>query len=306
MQKITYLFCLGCIISCILSCQAEHSAQRETPSEQQQYERLVSLSGSITETLFALGQGEHIIGIDVTSTYPAEQLKGMARLGHVKQLNVEALLQLQPDLVLAELTAETSAALRQLEDAGIDILWLEADFTLEKPMNQARKISEKLNLDEVFQQLNSEYNTHRLALEDTRQIMDTAPNVLFIYARGKGSLMVAGQNTAASAMIELAGGKNAIQEFEGFRALSAEGLIAANPDVLLLFDSGLESLGGIEGLLQVPGLAQTNAGRKGHIIGMDGLYLLGFTPRAPQAASDLSIKLQSFNQALTANTEGLK
>ena len=122
MQKLTYLFCLGCIISCILSCQAEHSAQRETPSEQQQYERLVSLSGSITETLFALGQGEHIIGIDVTSTYPAEQLKGMARLGHVKQLNVEALLQLQPDLVLAELTAETSAALRQLEDAGIDVV----------------------------------------------------------------------------------------------------------------------------------------------------------------------------------------
>jgi iron complex transport system substrate-binding protein len=131
--------------------------------------------------------------------------------------------------------------------------------------------------------------------------MEETPKVLFIYARGKGSLMVAGKNTAASVMIELAGGQNAVQSFEGFRALSAEGLMEAQPEVLLLFDSGLQSLGGVEGLLQIPGLAQTPAGQQGHIIGMDGLYLLGFTPRAARAAADLSGRLQALPDAYTLN-----
>jgi len=291
-----WAFALLCVS--LFGCQAEPQDAVDDPPS---YERLVSLSGGITELLYELGQGDKIVGIDVTSTYPADKVAQLPRLGHVRQLNVEALLSLQPDLVLAERTDEASAALQQLEGAGVEVLWLDGSFSLEKPMAQAEKISQKLELGQELKRLRQAYETDKNRLQQVRQAMEGTPKVLFIYARGKGSLMVAGKNTAASAMIELAGGQNAVQSFEGFRALSAEGLMQAQPEVLLLFKSGLQSLGGVDGLLQVPGLAQTPAGQQGHIIGMDGLYLLGFTPRAARAAADLSERLQALSDAYTLN-----
>ncbi len=282
------------------ACQNAPSAT-EQATQEASYERLVSLSGSVTELLYELEQGDKIVGVDVTSTYPAEQVTQVPKLGHVRQLNVEALLSLQPDLVLAERTDEASAALQQLEAAGVEVLWLDGSFTLDKPLAQAEQIGKKLGLNEELESLRKTYEADKARLQQARQAMEETPTVLFIYARGKGSLMVAGKNTAASAMIELAGGQNAVQSFEGFRALSAEGLMEAQPEVLLLFDSGLQSLGGVEGLLQIPGLAQTPAGQQGHIIGMDGLYLLGFTPRAARAAVDLSERLQALPDAYTLN-----
>jgi len=282
------------------ACQNAPSATEEATQEAS-YERLVSLSGSVTELLYELEQGDKIVGVDVTSTYPADKVTELPKLGHVRQLNVEALLSLQPDLVLAERTDEASAALQQLEAAGVEVLWLDGSFTLDKPLAQAEQISEKLGLNEELESLRKTYEADKAKLQQARKAMEETPKVLFIYARGKGSLMVAGKNTAASAMIELAGGQNAVQSFEGFRALSAEGLMEAQPEVLLLFDSGLQSLGGVEGLLQIPGLAQTPAGQRGHIIGMDGLYLLGFTPRAARAAADLSGRLQALPDAYTLN-----
>ena len=115
--------------------------------------------------------------------------------------------------------------------------------------------------------------------------------VLFIYARGAGTLMVAGKNTPVEKMIELAGGTNAATGFDNFKPLTAEALIAANPDVLLLFNSGLESLGGVDGLLKIPGVAQTNAGRNRTVIEMDGQLLTGFSPRLGLAVQELSRKL---------------
>lgn len=282
------------------ACQNAPSAT-EQATQEASYKRLVSLSGSVTELLYELEQGDKIVGVDVTSTYPAEQLTQLPKLGHVRQLNVEALLSLQPDLVLAERTDEASAALQQLETAGVEVLWLDGSFTLDKPLAQAEQIGKKLGLNEELESLRKTYEADKAKLQQARQTMEGMPKILFIYARGKGSLMVAGKNTAASAIIELAGGQNAISSFEGFRALSAEGLMKAQPEVLLLFDSGLQSLGGVEGLLQIPGLAQTPAGQQGHIIGMDGLYLLGFTPRAARAAADLSERLQALSDAYTLN-----
>jgi iron complex transport system substrate-binding protein len=291
------IICLGLSLN---ACQNAPSSSAQATQEAS-YERLVSLSGSVTELLYELEQGDKIVGVDVTSTYPAAQVAQLPKLGHVRQLNVEALLSLQPDLVLAERTDEASAALQQLEAAGVEMLWLDGSFTLDKPLAQAEQISEKLGLDQELESLRKTYEADKAKLQQARQAMEDTPKVLFIYARGKGSLMVAGKNTAASAMIELAGGQNAISSFEGFRALSAEGLMEAQPEVLLLFDSGLQSLGGVEGLLQIPGLAQTPAGQQGHIIGMDGLYLLGFTPRAARAAADLSERLQALSDAYTLN-----
>ena len=66
-----------------------------------------------------------------------------------------------------------------------------------------------------------------------------------------------------------------------------EGVKEAPADVYVLFESGLKSIGGVGGLLKVPGLAQTRTGRNQRVVAMDGLYLSGFDPRCGQAALDL-------------------
>jgi iron complex transport system substrate-binding protein len=118
--------------------------------------------------------------------------------------------------------------------------------------------------------------------------------VLFIYARGAGSLMVAGKKTSVDAVISLSGAKNALTSFEDFKPLTAESLVLANPDIILMFNSGVQSLGGLNGLVQVQGLAQTNAGKNKRIIEMDGQLLTGFGPRLPLALKELIEKMNAY------------
>jgi len=283
-----FLLASGLVIGSCKNGPSEH-----TGAEQPAYERIVALSGGITETIFALGQGNKIVGVDVTSTYP-DAVKEIAQLGHVGKLNTEAVLGLQPDLIIAEANDSSQVALQQLSRAGIEVLYLESSYTLDRPLQQAAILAQKLGSQTEYQRLVDAHQQHSTKLDAILDGQPYEPKVLFVYARGKGSMMVAGQNTAASAMITLSGGQNAISSFEGFRALSPEGLIETKPEVILLFDSGLKSLGGPEGLLSVPGMEQTPAGKHQRIIAMDGLYLLGFTPRVAAAAVELATQLQAF------------
>jgi iron complex transport system substrate-binding protein len=124
-------------------------------------------------------------------------------------------------------------------------------------------------------------------------VIPQSKKVLFIYARGAGTMMVAGQETPLDKIITLAGAKNAANGFKDFKPLTTEALVAANPDVILLFDSGLESVGGVNGLLKVPGIPQTTAGKQQKIIAMDGQFLSGFGPRVLEAVKELSEKLKA-------------
>lgn len=103
--------------------------------------------------------------------------------------------------------------------------------------------------------------------------------------------MVAGDHTQLSEMITLAGGQNATGGFEDFKPLTAESVIAANPDVILMFDSGKASLSSEGGVLAVPGVKSTTAGKNNAVIAMDGQYLSGFGPRVGKALVELNTEL---------------
>jgi iron complex transport system substrate-binding protein len=111
--------------------------------------------------------------------------------------------------------------------------------------------------------------------------------VLFVYARGAGTLMVSGGGTSAAEMLRLAGATNAVQGFEGFRPLTAEAVVAARPDIVLLPSRGLASLGGVEAVLKLPGMALTPAGRARRVVALDDTLLLGFGPRLADAVEQL-------------------
>jgi len=124
------------------------------------------------------------------------------------------------------------------------------------------------------------------------QNLKAKPRVLFIYSRGSGAPQVGGTKNASDEMIKLAGGENAVKDFEGFKPLTPEALVAIQPDVILLPTRGLQSLGGIEAVLKLPGIADTPAGKNRRIIDIDDLLLLSFSPRVGEGILQLCEKLK--------------
>ncbi len=251
--------------------------------------RIVSLSGFLTETLYDLGLGDQIIGRDITSVYP-EQVSKVPALGHVTKLNVEAILEMNPDYILAEKEEmEKSTSLGQLKNAGISIIGVESSLYFDNALKASKTLDSHFDIGKTkIEELEARIRQDSLKLVETLSKFEDKPRVLFIYARGAGRLLVGGTHTGAAAIIEKAGGVNALQSFEDYIALMPESLVEAQPDVILMFKSGLASLDGKEGLSQIPGITETPAYKNDRVIAMDGHYLISFSSRVGQAANELA------------------
>jgi iron complex transport system substrate-binding protein len=264
-------------------CAAEIPAGHDTS-------RIVAVGGTVTEIVYALGAGERLVGIDTSSTYPEVATK-LLQVGYQRALSVEGILSLRPSLVLATAEAGPPTVLHQLQTAGTPVLTIPAPYTVEGVQMKIRLVAQALGLpaqgEQLVQALTQDVATASALLQPAR----AQPRVLFLYTRGQGALQVSGRGTAAEAMVTLADGVNAVTGYEGYKPLTPEAVIAAAPDVLLLPARGLDSVGGIDGLLKAPGVALTPAGQGRRIVTMDDLYLLGFGPRLGQAVHDLAIFL---------------
>lgn len=276
------LFTIGCtIVSCNNNKQQqakEHTITGDT--------RIVSLSGTTTEILCALGLEKNIVGVDVTSTYPESVMK-LPKVGHNRNMSAEAILALKPDVVVGiEETVKPELA-EQIRSANVRLML----YKLEGSVDGSKSIITAVA--DSFQQSGKTSAIHQQIDADlqSKATLPDSPKVIFIYARGAGTVMAAGEHTYPNSMIKLSGAKNAMGDFEDFKPVTSESLVAANPDVILMFDSGLQSLGGVKGLLQIQGMSQTNAGKNKRVIEMDGQYLTGFGPRVGKAITDLSKKL---------------
>ena len=259
----------------------------ETLSTQNQsVERIVSLNGTLTEIVSALGHQNEIVGVDITSTYPTEIANTTENLDHVFKLSVEKLINLKPTKVVALENELKPEIVTQLTQAGINVITFKQTYTPEGTKQLIADVAQKLennNIEAIQSKIDNEIATI--------SPLHTAPKVLFIYARAN-QMMVGGTGTPIEAMIKLAGGVNAVTEFSEYKPLTPEALIKANPDYILLFDKGLQSIGGVDGLLKVDGISKTNAGKNKKIISMDGLLLSGFGPRLGEAVKILNSELQ--------------
>lgn len=265
----------------------ESQLRVETPKSAN---KIVSLSGGITEILSALGHESEIVGTDVTSTFP-ESLKATAKdLGHVRSMTIEPIMAINPTLIMASEKDINPDLLAKMKSSGIKTELFKQEFSVDGTKKLIEEVAKAIgNTD--YQKLNNKIDA------DIKQIQPLAkkPKVLFIYARGN-NLMVSGKNTAMSKLIELAGGENAFNDFEDFKPLTPEAVIKANPDVLFLFNSGLQGAGGTEAVLKMAGVGQTNAGKNKKVIAMDGGLVSSFGPRLGEAALDL-------NKLLIENTK---
>lgn len=298
LQQLSFIAVMMIALALLNGCSESATAEAPTTTEQEEANttaRIVSLNGTITELLYALDYGDRIVGVDVTSTYPAEKTGALPKLGHVSKLNTEALLEMRPDLIFVDAEDADKEALQQLRDAGIKIHAITSSPTLNNAADMARQLAEHLAIPaEKLNTLNEQLAKDQKRLQAVlaqNEATGKKPKVLFIYARGAGRMLVAGKATEAASMIEIAGGENAITTFDNFEAMTPESLVAAAPDVILMFTSGLASLDGVEGLSQVPGIQQTPAYQNENVVAMDGQYLLGFGPRSGSAATELAEKL---------------
>jgi iron complex transport system substrate-binding protein len=253
-------------------------------------QKIISLNGTVSEILAGLGLEHNIIGTDVTSNYP-ESLKSKPKVGHNRNISAEGIIALQPDVVTGLTTEIKPELAAQLKTAGIKLVLFTQEFSADGTRKLIKDVAASFGGQQqaagMIKKLDADLSAANKLNKTT-----TKPKILFIYARGTGTMMVAGDNTPLTKIIQLAGGQNAVTGFNDYKPLTSEALVAANPDVILLFSSGMESLGGAAGLLNVQGVSQTNAGKNKKFITMDGELLTGFGPRLGQAVAQLSQKLK--------------
>jgi iron complex transport system substrate-binding protein len=250
-------------------------------------ERIVSLGGALTELVYALGSGERLVGVDSSSVWPEAAL-ALPQVGYQRKISAEGVIALAPHLVLHSDAAGPASALARVREAGITL----AEFTDPRDVACARArievLAARLDRVERGRELIAELDAELARLPAVSD--EQRPRVMFLYARGADTLLVAGRSTAAATMIELAGGRNAL-ELDDFRPLSTEAVLAAAPEFLLVTSRGLDSVGGRAGLLALPGIAQTPAGRNARILALDDLALLGFGPRTGATLHELAAAL---------------
>lgn len=253
--------------------------------------RVVTIGGAVTEIVYQLGAGDSLVGNDTTSYFPAEA-EMLPKVGYQRALSAEGVLSLEPELIIMTEEAGPPKVIEQLKAAGISIVTVRAGRAVEDVIDNINVIASALEREEQAQQVVSSIINAREKLAAAIAEQNNKQRVLFILQHGGGAPMVAGNDTAANSIINLAGASNAVEDYSGYKPLTPEAAINQAPDAILITDQGLEQAGGIDNLLHIPGLALTPAGKNKRVIAMDSLLLLGFGPRTVDAATQLNKKLQ--------------
>ena len=249
--------------------------------------RIVALGGPVTETVYALGAGELLVGTDSSSVYPEAATK-LPQVGYQRTLAAEGILSLKPTLVLASDEAGPPAALEQLRAAGVEISLVPSEHSVAGAQAKVLAIAKVLNRTAEGEKLAAAIDAQGREAAGIIAAAPGKPKVLFLYARGASTLNVSGHGTAADAMISLVGARNAVTGYEGYKPLTAEAAVAAAPDYILMMSRGVDSMGGKDAVLTQPGLALTPAGQKKQVVAIDDLLLLGFGPRTGAALTELA------------------
>lgn len=245
-------------------------------------ERIVSIGGDVTEIVYALGAGNELVARDSTSTHPDKATK-LPDVGYMRMLNAEGILSTKPTLVLSSDLAQPSLALQQVAQSHVKVVRVPGSPTLDTVVQKIEVIANALGRQAEGEKLITDYRNQLKAIQGT----PLHAKVLFIMSHGGMSSMAAGQNTAADSIITSAGAQNAMQGFSRYRPLSQEGIVAAAPDLLLLTGDGVKTLGGIDNVWKLPGLAMTPAGKNKRVLIVDDMALLGFGLETPAALARL-------------------
>ncbi len=249
--------------------------------------RIVPLNGDIAEVLFALDLGENVVATDISATYP-DEAAALPKVGYQRTLSVEGILAQTPTVVIGNKSAGPPDVIEQLKTT-VPVVILDYPVDLTGPAAKINAVASALGVPNRGTALADETSA---AIEAARaQIPEDgeSPRAVVLYLRGTQTQMIGGADIGATALIEAAGAVDAAAEagIERTSPITPEALVQAAPDVIITTTTGLESVGGIEGLLGIPGVAQTPAGQSRRVLDFDDQYLLGGGPRTGEALAEL-------------------
>jgi iron complex transport system substrate-binding protein len=252
--------------------------------------RIVSVGGAVTEILYALGLESRVIAVDSTSLYPPHALSEKPSVGYMRQLSPEGVLGLGPSLVLAAEGSGPKGTIAVLEAATVPFVQIPDRFTGDGIVEKIRLIAQATGSAQRGECLVGLVEADLHALAALRARIERPRKALFILSFMNGRPMVAGRGTAADGIMALAGVTNAITEYDGYKLINDEAVLAARPDAILAMERASFRLDA-QTVFEHPAFATTPAATQRALISMEGLYLLGFGPRTARAARDLALAL---------------
>jgi iron complex transport system substrate-binding protein len=285
LSRIGYAMALGLAL---LGAQGE---AQEAAQAAETHTRVLAIGGSVTEIVYALGEGHRLLARDSTSTHPPEATE-LPDVGYMRSLSAEGVLSVSPELIISEDGAGPPEVLELLKAASVDWVTVPDTYSAEGILAKIDVVGAALGVPEKAASLSAEVG-EALATAQSQSAAHDGPSkrVLFILSTQGGRILASGSNTAADGIIRLAGGINAVHGFEGYKPLTDEAVNEAAPDVILMMDRGGDHAIADAELLAMPAISTTPAAETRSVIRMDGLYLLGFGPRTAEAAANLNAQL---------------
>lgn len=246
--------------------------------------------GTLTTTVFALGLGNNLVGRDTSADFPAvADVTDVTPAGHA--LSAEGILALDPTVVLTDTSIGPRAVQDQLRAAGIPVVFFDPTRTLDGVGPQITAVADALGVPDQGRDLAQRTSDEIAEASSAAPPDGDRPRIAFLYMRGPAIKMLAGPGSGADALIAALGAEDAGTTSgltEQFVPITSEALIAAAPDVILMMTGGLESIGGIDGLDAVPGIAQTPAGQNRRVVDMADGVVLSFGPNTGKVLSALA------------------
>ncbi|WP_267245325.1 heme/hemin ABC transporter substrate-binding protein [Streptomyces sp. PR69] len=255
-------------------------------------DRIVPLTGALNEIVFTLGLGKRVVARDISATF--EQARDLPVVTRAHDVSAEGVLSLKPTVVIADTSTGPAEAVAQIRDAGIPLVVVEPAKSLSDVDARIDAVAAALGVPAAGGELKDRTRKRIEAVQ--RDIPEPAgggerPRVAFLYLRGSSSVyLLGGRDSGAASLLEAAGAVDAGKESgltKDFTPITSEALVKAAPDAILVMTKGLESVGGVDGLLEIPGVAQTPAGLDRRVISVDDGTLLSYGPRTDRALKSI-------------------
>jgi iron complex transport system substrate-binding protein len=248
--------------------------------------RVVCVGGGLTEIVCALGQESSLVGVDTTSRFPLS-VRRLPSVGYARNLSLEGMLALAPQNVIVNHDAGPISVLSRLRDVGVAVSTAEDGYTVESLLLRVKQLGRILRCEERAQLFAEKLWRDWSAVAQDLPALQSDIRVMFVLGQSPGQFIVAGAGTGAHAMMQYAGLQNAFADTDGYRPITTEALIAAQPDLLVLTQPGAmahqNASSASESIIQIQGLAMTPAARASRWLMFDTMFLLGFGPRMPDA-----------------------
>jgi iron complex transport system substrate-binding protein len=244
-------------------------------------DRVLSIGGSITEIIYELGEQDRLIARDSTSSFPSSA-EALPDVGYMRALSPEGILSVDPSLIIAEEGSGPVETIDVMQGANIPFITIPDGFDRAAVTTKILAVAQALNVPEKGAVLAAEVDAQLAALETETE---NPARVMFILSMQGGRIMASGGNTAANGIIKLAGGVNAVSAFDGYKPITDEAITLANPDVIVMMARDGDHAAADADLWAHPAISTTPAAQTQSIVRIDGLLLLGFGPRTPEAVT---------------------